>query len=158
LRDVITVLPAGEWQPKPALQPKLPHTNVVNAYIKLQAKNVNPFITPVVIDTHSSPRFSNYALDACPCITRTRAAQRGYWCSTKGGYLDAAELSKLQGFRCDEVAWEAAGVKERAYCGALGNAMSLNVVVRLLPRALYSAKIVKTRAEYEFLCQLADSM
>ena len=81
----------GQWQ---ALPPegnnKRRHKNVVS-------KGINPFETPIVVDMGVSERFASFGVDFCPCLTRSRAGDFGYWCS-KGGPLSIADMCRLQGF------------------------------------------------------------
>lgn len=144
LEKIIKVLPPSEWRKAPREKEVLALKNVKNAYAKLVTKDpvVNPFMVPVIIDTGSSEAFSTHRVKGCMCITRTRAAQGGYWCSTKGGYLTPDELGMLQGFRPEDVDWRSAGVSPHAWGGCVGNAMSLCVVLCLLPGVLYQSKII----------------
>ena len=51
------------------------------------------------------------------------------------------ELAVLQGFAPGTINWKSAGVTDKQFASCLGNAQSLNVVVAILPYALYLAKV-----------------
>ena len=57
--------------------------------------------------------------------------------------MSTEEMCRFQGFHADEVPWEEAGLARTLVNGALGNAMSINVLERLLPRALESAGVLE---------------
>ena len=40
---------------------------------------------------------------SCPALTKARCSQFGYWSSHKGGYLDLADMARLQGFAAHQV-------------------------------------------------------
>lgn len=135
LEDIIVPLRAP-WKahpPEPADGANRNHyDNVINAY---GAVDVNPFITPVIVDFESSPGYSSFKVDACPTITKTRGSQKGYWCSTKGGPLDVLEMSKLQGWAT--FPYRESGMSESAAGGALGNGMTMSLVRDLIPHILF---------------------
>ena len=107
---------------------------------------------PVVEDIGASEHFRSHRVQACPCITKSRASQLGYWCSTKGGRLTVEELALLQGFMPTTIKWKSLGISDKKFAGCLGNAQSLNVVVALLPYALYMAKIID-KQDFDALTQ-----
>ena len=79
-------------------------------------------------------------------MTRTRCGTFGYWCSTKGGRLTINDFIRLQGFKTADLPYRTMGVSAQELASALGNSMSLNVVMAILPTALYNAKLI-TKAE-----------
>ena len=150
LRSIGVPLPRNQWQALPPTDKKLQHTNVVSAYKQATSQGINPFETPIVVDTGSSERFASFGIDICPCLTRTRASGFGYWCSTKGGPLSTADMCRLQGFDEKELDWANSGVTAHQFAGCLGNAMSVNVLHHLIPRVLYYAKLA-TDDEYAYM-------
>ena len=117
-------------------------SNTLAAYRQCAAQGVNPFIVPVVVDMCASERSRNHRVLSCPCITKSRAATLGFWCSTKGGRLSADELAMLQGFSPATIDWKSAGIADKKFASCLGNAQSLNVVEAVLPHAVFLAKII----------------
>lgn len=76
-------------------------------------------------------------LDKCPCLTR---GPRGHWVAHRGRYLRLAEAARFQGMsprNCRVV------VTDRQFSAQLGNAMSVNVVERVLARALPAAGLAE---------------
>lgn len=142
LASLVARLPDDKWAMAPTTEPG--HGNTMEAYRLCALDGVNPFLVPVVVDIGASERFRTHRVRECPCITRTRASQLGYWCSTKGGRLAAEELGMLQGFSPGTIDWKSAGVSEKKFAACLGNAQSLNVVEAVLPHALFLAKIIDT--------------
>lgn len=98
---------------------------------------------PCIIDMGASPRFKIATSRYCLCITKGRASTGGYYLTTRKRVLSWRELSRLQGLPPGWFDFAAAGVREPAFRGALGNAMSVNVLQRLLPRVLYSAGLLQ---------------
>jgi hypothetical protein len=107
---------------------------------KLLAKHVaegtNVFVTPIIISTGHSERYAHSSVAIAMTVTKTEAARRGYWCTTKGGFLDADEIAMLQGFPVGLIPWRALKISEPQYCGMMGNAMTLPTVACLLPALL----------------------
>ena len=129
------------WLEAPPPEHAQGRENVLTAYAKAVAQGVNPFETPVIVDCNSSARFAASGVGFCPCITHCRGKQpNGYWCSTKGDYLDVDELAAFQGMKLSELDWQGAGVTALQIGGMLGNAMSLGVLLQLMPRVLFQAK------------------
>ena len=151
LQSLVTPLPEQEWRPHP---PKggAPYACVMKAYKKAVDAGMNPFTTAVVVDAGASLPFSCSRIRECPCLTRARAGAFGYWCSTKGGYLDTADMSRLMGFDESMVDWRGARVTPQQFAGCIGNSMAVNILAELLPRLLYKAKVC-TKAELAALGQ-----
>ena len=138
VKDIVCVLPKNKWQSAPSS--KLQRRNVLRAYGRCYKKGVNPFVTPIIIDVNSSPGWSSFGINECPCLTRSRCTQQGYWCSTKGGLLDVMEMAAFQGLV--KVDWMGAGVSESQFGACVGNAMSNHVLRHLLPKVLFIAKLI----------------
>ena len=79
-------------------------------------------------------------------MTRTRCSSFGYWCSTKGGRVALNDFIRLQGFETTDLPHKTMRVSAADLASALGNAMSLNVVMAILPKALYNAGLI-TKSE-----------
>ena len=80
----------------------------------------------------------------------TTKAQRGracaWWLSLVGRRINLPELFKFQGLRSAELGdWQSAGISDGNMGHMLGNAVSLNVVERIMSRALFSAGLVRRR-------------
>ena len=140
LEDFLERLPDSEFQMLPA-EPRA-RDNVLEAVKPLLERGVNiyeqAFLVPMGV---SSGRAKAGPLGRAPTVIRTDAG-RGYWCCWKGGPLTADELARLQGFPDGMVPYKDLGVSERQYKLMLGNAMTLVVVLHLLPPALYAAGLL----------------
>ena len=111
LASLVTPLPTDKWEAAPTAEPG--RGNVLEAYRLCVAHGVNPFLVPVVVDVGASARFRSHRVNACPCITKSRAGQFGYWCSTQGGRLTVEELAMLRGFSPAAINWKSAGVSDK---------------------------------------------
>ena len=146
LSSIVRPLVGSEWKMCPDNDAQ--KANMMAAYTKVCAKGVNPYMTPVVVDVMASVgRFESFQIDASPCLTRSRASQFGYWCSTKGGFLDTRDMSLLQGFDESCIDWRGAGVSAYQFGACIGNTMSVNVLRLLLPRVFFNTKLI---SEAEF--------
>ena len=93
-------------------------------------------------DAGASWRFVSCLKDKCPCLTRTRAC--GHYLPRLRRFLTLAEHGSLQGLPGSLTLHmlEACQGDERAVRAALGDAMSLNVLMRVLGKALFSAGLL----------------
>ena len=93
-------------------------------------------------DAGASWRYVQCLKDKSPCLTRTRAG--GHYVPKLRRFLSLVEHGSLQGLPHSATLHmaEAAGGEERMVRAALGDAMSLNVLMRVLGKALYSAGLV----------------
>ena len=93
-------------------------------------------------DAGASLRYVQCCKDRSPCLTRARAG--GHYVPKLRRFLSLLEHGSLQGLprRVTLHMAEAVGGGERAVRAALGDAMSLNVLMRVLGNALYSAGLV----------------
>jgi DNA (cytosine-5)-methyltransferase 1 len=93
-------------------------------------------------DAGASEKFVSCMKDKCPCLTRARAG--GHYVPRLRRFLSVVERGSLQGLprRVTQHMVEACEGNERAVRAALGDAMSLNVLMRVLSKALYSAGLI----------------
>ena len=69
-----------------------------------------------------------------PCLrSRHCSLANAYWCSTKGGFLEVEDLAWLQGVEPADCDWKSAKISKGQSAGLVGNAMSVNIRVQLLP-------------------------
>ena len=106
--------------------------NLAEALQRLAREGKNPERQIYVIDVNAGPGFRTVMLERSPCFLRSRA--RGFYLSDRGRRMTISEMIALQGFH-----GLSPGSTGPAALGAmLGNAMSMNVVVRLLACAFPS--------------------
>lgn len=83
----------------------------------------------------------------CPCLTRTRCGSaKSYYIPKLQRFLTVPEMGTLQGLpkQVTSAIVQAAGGRADVAGRAIGDAMSVNVLMRLLPRALHSAGLIDT--------------
>ena len=107
----------------------------------------------IVLDVGSSAKWQSKTRDdVCPCLTRGRCLQKGYYLPRQLRRLSGVECARLQGVptqlygamvaflrRKSKHSTEEAA--EKQVMGALGDSMSINVLMRLLPLALSSVSL-----------------
>ncbi len=93
---------------------------------------------PIFVDIHASPRFATAMAGCSPCLTASRAPIGGHYIITKKRMMTLPELCRLQGLPPSRVDYRAADVSKRAFLQALGNMMSVNVLMRMLPGLLWA--------------------
>jgi site-specific DNA-cytosine methylase len=106
---------------------------------------VNCFVTPIVIETGPSLHRSNSSVGIMLTITKTEAGREGYWCTCKGGFLQPHEIGRLQGFPDDLIPWKELGISGKQFAGMMGNAMTLTVVMAMLPQLLLAGGVIDRR-------------
>lgn len=116
--------------------------NVKAALVELKKKGHDPLNEPWVIDCDSTFRFMSYAKDVSLCLLCGRP--KGHWVTNRGRRMTKAEMMRLQGMPTPDEGF-VVDVSECQLGHQIGNAMSANVLerilVRLLPAAgLYPAK------------------
>ena len=101
----------------------------------------------LVLDIGSSAGWQS-KMDVCPCLTRGRCLQKGYYLPQQLRRLSGAECARLQGvpksiyeemlrhLQRKMPAYATQEAAEKQVMGALGDSMSINVLMRLLPVAL----------------------
>ena len=96
------------------------------------------------IDVDAGPNFAKWKDQECMCLTHSRAKTGGYYLTTHKRRTSTEEMCRLQGLNPSDVPWVQGGMARTTFNGALGNAMSANVLERLLPRVLQAAGIIET--------------
>ncbi len=109
--------------------------NTVAAYEVLKKRGADPN-HPYVANVYGSRRRGPHIMDGCvPCLTRTRAGTGGHFLLHLGRMTTSVEMQRLQGIP-DGRLRRPAHVSERQLLQMIGNAFSLNVLTRVLARAL----------------------
>lgn len=112
--------------------------------LKEDGLNVSSLPEEVIVDAAAGKNFFSYMIGNCPCITKARGGANGFYLIGKKRYLSLEEVGALQGWtpKHIEVMLEN-GKDSRSRLGqAFGDAMSINVLARVLPRALWSVGLV----------------
>ena len=103
----------------------------------LRSKGHNPGKETWIIDIFGTR--THGMLGKSPGLTRTRAAAGGHWITTRWRLMSIPEMLRLQGL---SPALNCAGITDRQMGCMIGNAMSVNVLERLLVRLLPAVGLV----------------
>ena len=150
-------LPQSEFKYMPDAGPQGGQTRVLNVVQHLEEcanEGVNPFQSFVFITSGASQSRCNHMVDCCMTITRTEGERQSIWCTGKGGFLEPHELAMLQGFPDGFLDWKSLGIRQSKFGALIGNAMTLNVLLHLIPNMLRAAGSL-TEAEYSIVIQKA---
>jgi DNA (cytosine-5)-methyltransferase 1 len=113
------------------------YQNVKRMLAELLKEGKDPFRKTYCFDAESTPKFATIAEDRSMCITARRAA--GHWVTTRGRRMNIDEMLRLQGMeRCFKQV-----VSNRQLGIQIGNAMSQNVIERILIKLLPAAGLVQ---------------
>ena len=115
--------------------------NVEQALESIRLAGEDPLKKPYVIDCDSSGSRADRMFGVSPCITCRRGG--GHWVTNRGRRFSKEEMMRLQGMNPArfKVAVSAAQLGRQ-----LGNAMSVNVLERLLALVLPAAGLTASRA------------
>jgi len=105
-----------------------------------------------VLDIGASPAWQKKANGICPCLIRARCLQKGYYLTKQRRLLDGVECARFQGVPAEfyrrmisksrkKTTYKTEEAAEKQIMGAFGNAMSVNVLMRILPAALKAASL-----------------
>lgn len=130
-KPTMTILP-----PKTS---KACHVNVKRVLKQLTKQGKKPLTKTFIIDHNSSPHFCGFTEDKVMCMTRRRGG--GHWITSRGRCMNVDEQLRCQGMeRCFKQV-----ISDLQLGGQIGNAMSQNVIERLLVKLLPAAGLVPTR-------------
>ena len=116
--------------------------NAKLALRRIRNEGNNPFAAPYICDIDSTTPRSKHWLGRSPCITCNRAGGRAFWVTDRARRLTMVETMKLQGITPPKNGFKVA-VPVGQLARQIGNAMSVNVLERLLVRILPAAGLVK---------------
>ena len=115
------------------------------ARVKLESAGYLPEATDAVVDVGSSAKWSRVMRGCSPCLTASRAKTGGHYLVAKRRLMTEREICRLQGIPDGRFDYEMAKVSQSKFLHAVGNAMSSNVVARILARALPAAGLNRGR-------------
>ena len=90
------------------------------------------------IDVDATDKYVYWMHDTCPCLTKSRG-QHGFYVTKLKGMMIPTEIAKLQGYDPSVLRMNDSGISRSAWGKVLGDAMSLNVLQRVLSKALFAA-------------------
>ena len=113
--------------------------------VSLQDYGINVEKSAIVTEIDSSLAFGSWAAGFVPCITASRGRARGFHINLYNRRLTLDELMRCQGMSPRMLeGWN--GFMNAASMGhAVGNAMSVTVLERLIPRVLFSASLLSEK-------------
>jgi len=109
---------------------------------KLASHNVDPTTSLCVVDVGSSTKWASAMQGRSPCLTARRCEMGGHYITIKNRLMTTDEMCRLQGIPPNRWDWRAAGMKETEFRKCIGNAMSVNLLMHILPRALRAAGLI----------------
>ncbi len=97
-----------------------------------------------ILDIGASSKFRCMMLDCSPCLSKSRAGNGGHFIACLRRTMSIADIGRLQGAPTIlvQALVEAAAGDTSNVGRALGDAMSINVLMRLVPRALWSGGLI----------------
>ena len=126
-----------------ALAPKC-RARLVEYLARLRASGHDPAMDTWIIDVFS--RQPHGMRGKSPCLTRARAGAGGHWISSRSRLFSIKEMLSLQGMSAD---LRREGISDRQLGLMIGNAMSVNVLERLLVRLLPGVGLVPSGSLYD---------
>ena len=110
---------------------------------KKQLEKTQTTSQEVIVDAAAGKGYFNMMVGVCPCITKARGGERGFYLLSQSRYLNVFEQGRLQGWHPKWIKMLLGACDSKSQLGkALGDAMSLNILQRLLPRMLYSVGLL----------------
>jgi len=131
------------------------YRNVKAVYKMLLAAGHNPYTEPWIVDIDSSEDRMKFMYDVTPCLTCSRA--QGHWVTNRGRRLTKLEQMKLQSIRTPAEGFKVV-VSDFQLGRQIGNAMSVNILERLLVRILPAAGLAPAGSLKDRWAQPASSV
>lgn len=100
---------------------------------------------PIVVEIDSGEEFGSWTAGYTPCITASRGKPRGFFITIHGRRIRVNEMMRCQGMQPKRMRKWYKSMPRGVIGHAIGNAMSVCVLERLLPRVMYSAGILAKR-------------
>ena len=119
--------------------------NVARGLEEIIKRGCDPAMTPAVID-HGASRGS-VTFGASPTLTASRAMAGGFWLLHKGRTMTLDEMMRLQGMRPSRFKLTS-GMRPSAMAKAVGNAMSGNVLHRVIARIAWALGMDAVRDQW----------
>jgi DNA (cytosine-5)-methyltransferase 1 len=116
---------------------------VKEAHAKARSRGYDLSKDVVITDIGASKAFEKSMVNCMPCITASRGQSRGFFVSATGDKMTTKMMERCMGFPEDFYQPEKAGVSMSKYGHMVGNSVSVNVFMRLLPSALKCAGLIE---------------
>ncbi len=116
-----------------------------------KAKQAHPNgLDGVIIDIDAGSTYPTSAAGYSPCLTASRARAGGFYIGGLNRRMTIREMCAIQGIKETDLYWQGAGISQTNFRRMIGNAMSVNVLERVLPKLLWSARLIKRRPADEW--------
>ena len=112
-------------------------TSIEKASRTILEGNGDPINETYVVDCDASTAKSRHVKDYSPCITRSR--NRGHWITSRNRRMTISEMFRLQGMDPSKFT---ASIPESTLGQQIGNAMSVNVVERIIVQVLKATNLM----------------
>ena len=123
-----------------------PYSPQVKHHLKLYRKKLSNKTDNkrFVMDGRAGSKFAHIMLDCSPCITRCRGSSHGHFVTKLNRFMQVEEIGRLQGFSQEAIeAYTQAEPNSSKLGAAFGDSMSINVLMRLIPKVLHSAGLAE---------------
>ncbi|MFM7982281.1 MAG: hypothetical protein ACKPKO_23475, partial [Candidatus Fonsibacter sp.] len=106
-------------------------------------KSTSSSTTTYVLDANAGNRFRHIMIDCSPSLTRARAQSGGHFVTALRRMMTVPDIGRLQDCPTSVTsALRDSHVTDDGIGAAFGDAMRINVLMRVLPRALYAAGLL----------------
>ena len=111
-------------------------TRIEDAIESAKSYGYQPTKQHIFVDIDCSAKFANWRAEECMTLTRARAMAGGYYVTSLKRRTDTEEMMHLQGISSHSLGDWVPHLSRTDMNAAVGNAMSVNVVVKVLEQAL----------------------
>lgn len=108
--------------------------NLSEGFDKIVARGGKPMEETWFIDIHASRSRSYVRFGSSPCLTRSRAALKGFWVTNRGGLMTTEHMLKLQGIKSGRLVRPEEDCTQKQFDAAIGNAVSVPVLKAVLAK------------------------
>lgn len=103
-----------------------------------RVKKMQPTSQPVIVDAAAGKNYFNMMVGIFSCLTKARGGERGFYLLDRSRFLSVFEQGMLQGWHPKWIKMLLKTCNSKPHLGkAFGDAMSLNILQRVLPRMLH---------------------
>lgn len=113
--------------------------NIQSAETKIRDLGYDPKVETFIVDCDAAKPKSRHTWDSSPCLTRSR--YQGHWITNQNRRMTKEEMLRLQGMDPTKIK---VAVPENELGQQIGNAMSINVIERILVQVLKATNLANT--------------
>ena len=105
--------------------------NLMAGIENIAERGGDPIHEPWFIGIHASEKRCSVTRGVCPCLTKRRAEDKGFYVSDRGRLLTTEEMLSLQGVPPGRLI-KPANIRQRKFDGCIGNAVAVPVLAALI--------------------------